>query len=193
MSRQRRSTRKYAEKRNSIEGTSQLEIDREEPQFFIKKEKKHKPSRRGRRGRGLNKNVDSNSPLPKKESSSKKQTESKINRKYNNEDVTPHYADRNEFIIAAEYRDKHFVNQIGRPTTTFRDAVKNCPSGNSIFTSDGIKVYPIPHQRLSVDKYCIRNLDTMETEALKYSELSEAIKHCRIGSGVFDPHDDRVY
>lgn len=194
MSRRRRSTRKYAEKRKSIEGTSQLEIDREDtPIVTFKKEKKHKPSRRGSRGRGLNKKEKPNEETLKKDSPVLKNVEIRKTRKMD-EEPTPHYADRIVFIIASRMdSDKRFIDVVDKPTTTFREAVRKCPSNYSIYTSDGIKVYPIPPQRLSVDKYTVRNLESMEVNALKYSELSEAIKNCRIGYGVFNPQNERVY
>lgn len=194
MSRRRRSTRKYTEKK-SIEGTSQLEIDREETPVFIKKEKekKHKPSRRGSRGRGLNKKEKQVTESVKKESPAIKNVEFVLSKDANDESI-PHFADRVVFIVAARMdSDKRFIDTVGKPTTTYREAVNNCPPKHSVYTSEGIKVYPTPPHRLGNGKYSIRSLRTNEIEAMKYSELSEAIKNCRMGCGVFDPQNDRVY
>lgn len=193
MSRRRRSTRTYAEKRKSIEGTSQLEIDREDTPVVFKKEKKHKPSRRGSRGRGLNKKESITKESNKKESPVIKDVEF-INTHKRDEDPIPHYADRIVFIIAKRIdSDNRFVETVGKPTTTFREAVRNCPPKYSIYTSEGIKVYPIPPHRLSNDKYSVRKLDALESYLMKYSDLSEAIKNCKMGYGVFDPQNERVY
>lgn len=206
MSRKRKSVMTYEEKKKKIERSSQLEIDRSDLSNSSNKSKKKKSTRRGSRGKGISATrvffdeaifpgcyITDNDKETVDQSQRKRDIISDSCERLNQVNGSCTF-EGDQFVVALKYDPQgFFVDQLGEPTVVFKDAVRQCPKEYSIFNTEGIKVFPFPLQRLHNAKYTIRDLQTMQDDPVGYSELSSAIKQCKIGFGIYNPNNERVY